>query len=478
MSGADLSLALAMLAAKSAVIAALGLAAARWLGRSPAERVLLLRAAVALIVALPFLAALAPDFALAVLPAPEPITPVAYEFGPMWTGQVAAVGDVAVAAALPWPTLGGLLATAWIVGLCALAARLFLGLHTLSRWTEQGEVVAQPHWRDWLARLSGPQATPRLVSSPRISGPLSWGARRGVILIDPASLAARDAAPAILAHELAHLQRRDWIFLVLSRLALAAFWFNPLVWRLHAALTEASEEAADAQAAQAVGRDAYARTLVRLAAHPSPFAATAMAADARSLKKRIALLMTESVPARRRPGRPCSPCRPCRRNGRSLYGRRAPGRPDLHALCLRPVGRPDLCRRSARLAPAPSHIDGDLSTPRGHAGPPAATGAPRPACAALGPNVPGRLRAAPSSPSAGPARPSGASCRPAPARFLRPGRLLSVMGRTDPRRAPRGRTGPRTGRRGPTRRGGSPSSRRRGSPRGGRGSASRRTRRC
>ena len=59
MSGADLSLALAMLAAKSAVIAALGLAAARWLGRSPAERVLLLRAAVALIVAAPIMAVVA-----------------------------------------------------------------------------------------------------------------------------------------------------------------------------------------------------------------------------------------------------------------------------------------------------------------------------------------------------------------------------------------------------------------------------------
>ena len=35
-------------------------------------------------------------------------------------------------------------------------------------------------------------------------------------------LAERHAAPAILAHEMAHLRRHDWIFLVLSRLALAA----------------------------------------------------------------------------------------------------------------------------------------------------------------------------------------------------------------------------------------------------------------
>ncbi|HAV50794.1 MAG TPA: peptidase M56, partial [Brevundimonas sp.] len=108
------------------------------------------------------------------------------------------------------------------------------------------------------------------------------------ILLDPASLSDSRTADAVLAHELSHLKRGDWLFLVLSRLALALFWINPLVWMLHAALVARTEEAADAAAVSRVDRQTYAHALVRLASQPAANAAvtwssTAMAGDARSL---------------------------------------------------------------------------------------------------------------------------------------------------------------------------------------------------
>lgn len=107
----------------------------------------------------------------------------------------------------------------------------------------------------------------RLRVSNRIDSPLSWGLFRPVILIDRRSLSRSEDIDAILAHEVAHVARRDWLLLMLARLALVLFWFNPLVWRLERALVQAAEEAADRQAIERVEPLAYASTLVACVRH-------------------------------------------------------------------------------------------------------------------------------------------------------------------------------------------------------------------
>lgn len=289
----------ASLLIKSSLVAGAGLACARFLTQRAIDRVDILRGTVCLLLALPVIMDLLPAVNLALLPPSPPITTP-----PTWQGETTAVADPATAGPLLDPQSGLVIGGLWLLGLAVVIGRLLLGLRTLDHWTRDASPVT---CADWLAPIEHlpPADRPSLVTSDRIASPLSWGVAPGFILVDPASLAERHAAPAVLAHELAHLRRHDWIFLVLSRLALAIFWFNPLVWRLHAVLAERSEEAADAAALQTVDRTLYARTLVRLAAHPlSPLAApriaTAMAADARTLKTRIACIMTNTA-ARRRP---------------------------------------------------------------------------------------------------------------------------------------------------------------------------------
>ncbi len=264
---------------KSSLITAAGLIVARFAARRAADRADILRATVCLLLALPVLAAVLPAVELALLPASS-VETVSAPMTPLWSGEVGPVSGVAVSASLPWPSLKTVAVGLWLLGAAVLIGRLLLGLKTLSRWTEQGRAVQCPAWRSPLQPLA-PAARPRLVSSERVSSPLSWGVAPGVIVLDPASLAASNTASAVLAHELAHLRRKDWVFLILSRLALALFWFNPLVWRLSVVLSEASEEAADAEAVRTVDRRDYARVLVRLAAHPTrstSWPATAMAA--------------------------------------------------------------------------------------------------------------------------------------------------------------------------------------------------------
>ncbi len=280
---------------KSSVVTALGLGLGRWIAVRPVDRADVLRATVCLLLLLPLLMAFGPALSLALLPT---VSGVAAAPSPLWTGVIRPVEGLTVSGAVLTPSLGEVLAWSWSLGAVVVAGRFALGVWTLSRWTEEGRAVDAEAWTGALARLK-PAERPLLRTSDRITAPLSWGMPPGAVLVDPATLSRSETASAVLAHELAHLRRRDWLFLALSRLALALFWFNPLVWLLHRTLIERSEEAADAIAVAQVDRHAYARALIGLAAGPGPLAATAMAGDGASLKKRIASIMTDKTPSRR-----------------------------------------------------------------------------------------------------------------------------------------------------------------------------------
>jgi beta-lactamase regulating signal transducer with metallopeptidase domain len=281
---------------KSSLIALAGVAAARLLARHPSERADILRVTMVLLLVLPLATAFAPSIRLALLPAPD-VSGVAPE--PLWTGTAGPIRGVAISGVIPWPSPVRLLGVLWAVGAVAGITRLAAGLWTLNRWTREAVPVRSAGWTAALDRLA-PTRPPRLRASQRVDGPLSWGLPPGTILIDPPSLADPATASAVLAHEMAHVRRHDWALLMLSRVALILFWFNPLVWKAHADLAQACEEAADAEAVSHVGRHAYARALVGLAAAPRSNVALAMAADPLSLKKRIASIMTKDS-VRRRP---------------------------------------------------------------------------------------------------------------------------------------------------------------------------------
>lgn len=72
---------------------------------------------------------------------------------------------------------------------------------------------------------------------------------------------------AAIAHEAAHVRRRDWLTGVLAAANKALFWFHPLAWWLERRLATLAEHAADDAALLAVGdRNGYARALLDVAA--------------------------------------------------------------------------------------------------------------------------------------------------------------------------------------------------------------------
>ena len=101
-----------------------------------------------------------------------------------------------------------------------------------------------------------------------IDGPMTIGIRHKVLLL-PAEWQASlcdDDFDAAIAHEFAHMQRGDFAKNLVYEVLSLPMAYHPVLWMTRAKLAESREMACDAMAAEAVaGRDAYARSLLRLA---------------------------------------------------------------------------------------------------------------------------------------------------------------------------------------------------------------------
>ena len=174
----------------------------------------------------------------------------------------------------------------------------FLALARLVALQARAEVLVDGHWLSALARAQrrmGFKHGTALLTSDELASPISWGLMRPVILLNSRAVEASDEAEAIIAHELAHVARLDWIKLLLARVATALFWFNPLVWVLAREAHQLREETADdtVLAANIADTD-YAQLLVGVARHECPgllLGAHGVAPSKSSLARRVARVL-------------------------------------------------------------------------------------------------------------------------------------------------------------------------------------------
>ena len=197
---------------------------------------------------------------------------------------------------------------AWIAGAVFLASGLGLGLARLFRLRRDAAVLTD---RDWLGALAqaqhrmGVKQGTALLRSARLASPVSWGLLRPTIVLSDGALKTPDRAEAILAHELAHVVRMDWLNLLVARVATALLWFNPLVWILARQAHELREEAADDVVLRGdVDGPDYAGMLVDFARSErgAALAAHGVAPGKGSLKRRLSRVLDRN--ARRDPARP------------------------------------------------------------------------------------------------------------------------------------------------------------------------------
>jgi WD40 repeat protein/beta-lactamase regulating signal transducer with metallopeptidase domain len=165
--------------------------------------------------------------------------------------------------------LAGLLLAVWLAGALVYLARASVGLWLLYRRAWQARPVPEAEWSGCLGAPADPGGRPRVAvrESPAVASPLTLGVFRPVILLPTGWRTwAAGQLPLVLAHELAHVRRRDFLAGLVAEVAACLCWFHPLVRWLAGRLRLEQEYAADARAAAAAG-DAmtYVRCLARLA---------------------------------------------------------------------------------------------------------------------------------------------------------------------------------------------------------------------
>ena len=205
----------------------------------------------------------------------------------------------------------------WSLGTVSFAARLVRDHARVASLRRRAAPVEDPGVLDACRALCGRlrvARVPRVLASGETGTPLLVGAVRPVIVLPAASLSSAEAdGPAgprarregererlrmMLAHELAHLKRRDLPWNWVPAASLVLFWFHPLAWLACRELRLAQESACDALAMGATGaapRSYGAMLLDAVAAARSPCrlprtAAAAVVGTRSSVERRLAAM--------------------------------------------------------------------------------------------------------------------------------------------------------------------------------------------
>jgi beta-lactamase regulating signal transducer with metallopeptidase domain len=186
-------------------------------------------------------------------------------------GESAPVVPAASGAPLPQPTCGLLLL--WLLGAAGCAARVAYAWRETLALCRASQPVREERLTaccEALCRRLGVRRAPRLRMAEAIHTPLLVGVLCPTIVL-PASLPGayeQRELELMLAHELAHLKRRDLLWGWLPTVARALFFFHPLVWLADREWRLAQEMACDELAVLATHAPVadYGDLLVRLAA--------------------------------------------------------------------------------------------------------------------------------------------------------------------------------------------------------------------
>lgn len=204
------------------------------------------------------------------------------------------------------PSLMGWIDAFWVVGVLALSVRGLGGwwlIHRLcgSATSQAPKAVGAAFQR--ISRALGLRRTVLLRVSSAIASPVTVGALRTMVLLPISAFTSLgpDEIEVVLAHELAHVRRADFVWNLVQTLVETLFFFHPAVWWISGRIRHERELCCDDLALQVCPNPVvYASALFHLEEQRSRQMLLAMALDGhqspQTLRMRIARILGESVP--------------------------------------------------------------------------------------------------------------------------------------------------------------------------------------
>jgi TonB family protein len=196
--------------------------------------------------------------------------------------------------------------TLWLLLLAGAAIRLLwlaLGLFRLRLYLKRSrrpaclpEAVREMQWRVGV--------TPEVFLSAHIDTPVTFGWRRPAVLFPEAFTDMSELMQRPIAcHELLHVERRDWLFIVLEEILRSILWFHPAVWWVLGRIHLSREQVVDREVLRITGeRGPYLESLLHIASlrgRPAAVPAPLLLRE-RHLVQRVALMLKESKMTRPR----------------------------------------------------------------------------------------------------------------------------------------------------------------------------------
>ena len=169
-----------------------------------------------------------------------------------------------IEAYLPWCVL------AWLLGVSGLSIRLLGGWFIAQRLKRAGTKSTPDGWQHRLNHLAtrlGLRGPIRLLESALVEVPIVVGWLRPVILIPASALTGLlpQQIEALLAHELAHIRRRDYLINLVQTTVETLLFYHPAMWWVSRQVRQDRENCCDDVALDVCeDRLSYARVLATM----------------------------------------------------------------------------------------------------------------------------------------------------------------------------------------------------------------------